>query len=60
MNPMWHGTLAGVPNNPYHFAKDTRMWRVTKPDSDTLARLYGLVRGYPEVFGTQLPLIWAK
>ena len=33
---------------------------VAKPDSDTLARLYGLVGGYPEVIGTQLPVIRAQ
>ena len=33
---------------------------VAKPDSDTLARLYGLVRGCPEVIGTQLPVIRAQ
>ena len=43
-----------------HSAKDTRIWGVAKPDSDTLARLYGLVRGYPEVIGTQLPVIRAQ
>ena len=45
---------------PPHSAKDTRIWGVAKPDSDTLARLYGLVRGYPEVIGTQLPVIRAQ
>ena len=43
-----------------HSAKDTRIWGVAKPDSDTLARLYGLVRGCPEVIGTQLPVIRAQ
>ena len=28
-----------------------------KHDFDTLARLYGMVEGYPEVIGTQLPVI---
>ena len=45
---------------PVHSAKDTRIWGVAKPDSDTLARLYGLVRGCPEVIGTQLPVIRAQ
>ena len=49
-----------VPYYSLHSAKDTRIWGVAKPDSDTLARLYGLVRGYPEVIGTQLPVIRAQ
>ena len=43
-----------------HTAKDPRFWPAAKPHSDTLARLYGLVRGYPEVIGTQLPVIRAQ
>ena len=43
-----------------HTSKDPRFWQAAKPDSDTLARLYGLVRGYPEVIGTQLPVIRAQ
>ena len=43
-----------------HTAKDPRFWQAPKPDSDTLARLYGLVRGCPEVIGTQLPVIRAQ
>ena len=45
---------------PQHTAKDPRFWPAAKPHSDTLARLYGLVRGYPEVIGTQLPVIRAQ
>ena len=43
-----------------HNAKDPRFWWAAKPNSDTLARLSGLVRGYPEVIGSQLPLIRAQ
>ena len=43
-----------------HSAKDPRFWWAAKPNSDTLARLSGLVRGYPEVIGTQLPVIRAQ
>ena len=46
--------------NTRHTAKDPRFWSAAKPHSDTLARLYGLVRGYPEVIGTQLPVIRAQ
>ena len=45
---------------PGHTAKDPRFWSAAKPHSDTLARLYGLVRGYPEVIGSQLPVIRAQ
>ena len=45
---------------PGHTAKDPRFWQAEKPHSDTLARLYGLVRGYPEVIGSQLPVIRAQ
>ena len=45
---------------PLHSAKDPRFWWAAKPNSDTLARLSGLVRGYPEVIGTQLPVIRAQ
>ena len=43
-----------------HTAKDPTFWQAAKPGSNTLARLYGLVRGYPEVIGTQLPVIRAQ
>ena len=47
-------------NDILHTAKDPRFWSAAKPHSDTLARLYGLVRGYPEVIGSQLPVIRAQ